>query len=89
MFDFIVVGAGSAGSLVAGLLAESGANVLVLEAGGRDTSILIHMPAGFQKLLVHKQFLFPYETVRRPPRPLPSGSSHRQPGAPRTVSAAG
>lgn len=63
MYDFIVVGAGSAGSLVAGRLAENGANVLVLEAGGRDTSILIHMPAGFQKLLVHGQFLFPYETV--------------------------
>lgn len=63
MYDYIVVGAGSAGSLVAGKLAESGAKVLVLEAGGRDTSMLIHMPAGFQKLLVHGRFLFPYETV--------------------------
>ncbi len=62
MHDFVVVGAGSAGSLVAGRLAETGANVLVLEAGGRDTSMLIHMPAGFHKLLVHGRFLFPYET---------------------------
>jgi choline dehydrogenase-like flavoprotein len=63
MYDFIVVGSGSAGSLIAGKLARSGANVLVLEAGGADSSMLIHMPAGFQKLLVKGKFQFPYETV--------------------------
>ena len=63
MYDFIVVGAGSAGSLVAGQLAQRGARILVLEAGGPDCSMLIHMPAGFQKLLVGGKFQFPYETV--------------------------
>lgn len=78
MYDYIIVGAGWAGSLVAGKLAEAGARILALEAGGRDTSMLIHMPAGFQKLLVAGQFLYPYETVPQAqldgrPRSLPAG----------------
>src|SRR5687767_5683506 len=42
--DYVVVGAGSAGCAVAGRLAESGASVVLLEAGGPDTSIMFRRP---------------------------------------------
>ena len=42
--DYVVVGAGSAGCAVAGRLAESGASVILLEAGGRDKSFLVRKP---------------------------------------------
>ena len=49
--DFIVVGAGSAGCVVAARLAEAGSSVILLEAGRRDTHPLIHVPAGVGHLL--------------------------------------
>ena len=63
-YDVIVVGAGSAGSIVAGMLAsETDARVLVLEDGGQDSSPLIRIPAGFTRLLAAKKFSYQYETV--------------------------
>jgi len=53
-FDFIIVGGGSAGSVLAWRLAEAGRrSVCVLEAGPADTSPWIRLPAGFIRTLVN------------------------------------
>ena len=51
MYDYVIVGGGSAGCVLAARLTEMpGAKVLLIEAGPRDTDPFIHMPVGFFKM---------------------------------------
>ena len=63
MYDYIIVGAGSAGCVLANRLsADRDCKVLLLEAGPRDWHPFIHMPAGIAKLVGKKNANWDYST---------------------------
>ena len=78
-FDYIVVGGGSAGCVMAARLSEDGKdNVLLLEAGGSDDHPYIQMPLGFLKAMILPQFNWNYWTEEEPhldgrKMPMPRG----------------
>ena len=66
-FDYIIVGAGSAGCVLANRLTEDGeTTVLLLEAGGKDTSMMIHIPVGYAQTLKDPKVNWLYETEPDP-----------------------
>lgn len=66
-YDYIVVGGGSAGSVIASRLTEDpDTTVCLLEAGGPDKSVLIHAPAGIAAMLPTKINNWAYKTVPQP-----------------------
>ncbi len=76
--DYIIVGAGSAGCVLASRLSERpDVSVLLIEAGGRDINPLIHIPAGYIKTMVNPSINWMFKTD-----PVP-GTSNRKINFPR------
>lgn len=66
-YDFIIVGAGAGGCVLANRLsADARARVLLLEAGGNDVNPLIHMPAGLAQLVWNRRINWNYYTEPEP-----------------------
>ena len=66
-YDFIVIGAGSAGCALANRLSADPANrVLLLEAGGRDRNFWIHVPVGYYRTIFDPKLGWGYQTEPEP-----------------------
>jgi choline dehydrogenase len=67
IFDYVIVGAGSAGCVLANRLSETGRHsVCLLEAGPRDRSIWIHLPIGYGRTMFHETYNWGFYTEPEP-----------------------
>jgi choline dehydrogenase len=66
-FDYVIIGAGSAGCVLANRLSADGTHsVLLLEAGPKDTNLWIHVPIGYGRLFKEKTVNWMYQTEPEP-----------------------
>ena len=66
-FDYVIVGAGSAGCVLANRLSADGRHkVLLLEAGPKDNYLWIHIPIGYGKTMFHKDYNWGFYTDPEP-----------------------
>lgn len=66
-FDYVIIGAGSSGCVLANRLSENPRNsVALLEAGGRDRSLWIHVPIGYFRTIKHPSLNWMYRTEPDP-----------------------
>ena len=79
-FDYVIVGAGSAGCVLADRLSADGtASVLVLEYGGSDRSVFIQMPSALAIPMNTRKYNWQYESE---PEPHLGGSTDKRTGTP-------
>ncbi len=61
VFDYVIIGGGTAGALLTNRLSKDGASVCLLEAGPRDINPLIHIPAGYIRNVYSKRLTWGFE----------------------------